>query len=276
MGVTPWVRHTPQRAMNAKLRRAGFAARGLDDAAIEQVAFDDSDGFISENSVEVLAVAYQEKRWRQLVAILVREDRWEPTVRDGMAGWLIHDYEEFNFTKAYWLSQQSKKQEAGRKGGKARGQASVQARASTSALPDAVADVQALPQAASLRFVTTPTSSSSDAAQTSREFWMDDDDQRSLIEEAIDVLARRDLAAVEMDKGPRHDPELWLVAARQKRLARHRDQLAQIVYPIPSLECLVTVLDPPKVKPLDPVESSQRAQRLLMERNEQRRRETVQ
>ncbi len=167
--VTPWVRHTPERALNRKLRKAGFAARGLDDAGIDQVAYDDSDGFISEDTVEMLAVAHREKNWRKLAAVLVTERRW--TVVEG--GWLIHDYEQFNMTKAYWEAEKAKKQAAGRRGGQARAQADASANAPPSATANgtasaspgaaapAVADVQANAQAASLRFVKSKSSSSS-------------------------------------------------------------------------------------------------------------------
>ncbi|MDQ2727533.1 MAG: HNH endonuclease [Actinomycetota bacterium] len=90
--VTPWVRFTPDRAMNKKLRRAGFAARGLDEAGICQVAADDSDGFISTETVETLAVAHREKHWRRLAAVLVTEHRWSSVE----GGWQIH-LEEVQF-----------------------------------------------------------------------------------------------------------------------------------------------------------------------------------
>lgn len=121
MGVTPWVRHTPERAMNRKLRQAGFAARGLDDAAICQVAADDTDGYISEATVELLASAHREKNWKRLTVLLCEVGRWEATE----GGWLIHDYAEYNMTREYWSSEKAKRSRAGRVGG----QASAQARA---------------------------------------------------------------------------------------------------------------------------------------------------
>lgn len=91
----PWLRLDDQRALNRKLRRAGFAARGLDEAAICQVGADLTDGHIDRATVEMLAVAHGEKRWERLVQVLVDVGRWEP---DG-TGWQIHD-EQIRFSRA--------------------------------------------------------------------------------------------------------------------------------------------------------------------------------
>lgn len=138
--------------MNRKLRQAGFAARGLDDAAICQIASDDSDSFIAEETVKVLALAHGERHWRKLVDVLVKVGRWAPTE----GGWIVHDYEEFNFDKAYWAAHQRQKQEAGRRGGQARAKAHAKANGQAPATAPATADAQANAQAASLRFGSPP------------------------------------------------------------------------------------------------------------------------
>lgn len=135
-----WVKLDDRRAMNRKLREAGFAARGLDEAAMCQVAHDMTDGFISADTVEMLAVAHRCKSWRKLVDTLVIVGRWEPA--DG--GWLIHDYLDYNPSKAEWEAEKAKKSAAGRRGGQASAQARAsspaQARASESAEASAQAD----------------------------------------------------------------------------------------------------------------------------------------
>src|SRR5579862_8143106 len=118
-----WARFDDMRAMNRKLRAAGFAARGLDEAAICQVAADMTDGHISRATVEMLGVAHGEPGWAQLVEKLVDVGRWE-TNGDG---WYIHDYLEFNPTREQWQQTQALKKTAGQKGGLAQAQARPQA-----------------------------------------------------------------------------------------------------------------------------------------------------
>lgn len=127
-----WARFDDRRAMNGKLREAGFAARGLDEAAICQVAADMSDGHISRKTVEMLAAAHGERRWQRLVDVLVKVGRWEVNG----AGWYIHDYLEYNPSRAAWLDGKAKKQAAGRRGG----QASASARGQPSGEANAQAD----------------------------------------------------------------------------------------------------------------------------------------
>jgi hypothetical protein len=91
-----WVRLDDKRALNGKLLRAGFEARGLDDAAICFAALQESDGFISEADVAMLASGHGCAKWRKLVDTLVAVGRWEPAEK----GWMIHDYLEFNPSRA--------------------------------------------------------------------------------------------------------------------------------------------------------------------------------
>lgn len=201
--------------MNRKLREGGFAARGLDDAAICQIAADDSDSFISEATVETLAVAHQEKKWRRLTDILVKVGRWE--IADG--GWIVHDYEEFNYTRAYWEAEKAKKRDAGQKGGQASAKARGQAGASTVGQAGGGANGQA----ASLRFVDpTITSSSTNA----RPHGGGDDDDQDSIDEALRLLAERDLADRESVPGKVGDRQQWLATAVERRRTRHATSLA--------------------------------------------------
>jgi hypothetical protein len=131
-----WVRLTPDRAMNRKLRKAGFAARGLDEAAICQSLADMSDGHVSRDTVEMLAIAHGEKRWERLVDLLVTVGRW--TVNGD--GWHIHDWLEFNWSQEKLQIEIAHKKEAGRKGGMAKAKADAIARATAPATAPATAD----------------------------------------------------------------------------------------------------------------------------------------
>ena len=87
-----WAKLTDKRALHPKLRKAGFAARGLDEAAICQVAADETDGFIATETVELLALAHHEKGWKKLAETLVFVGRWESV--DG--GWIVKGYLRHN------------------------------------------------------------------------------------------------------------------------------------------------------------------------------------
>jgi hypothetical protein len=131
--------------MNPKLRRAGFMARGLDEAAICQIAHDMSDGFISAVTVESLAIAHRCLEWREVVAALVAVGRWIPADKDGEDGWELHDYLEFNPSKAEWKATQEERRESGRKGGQARAKANAQAKPEATAKAKVQANAQADP-----------------------------------------------------------------------------------------------------------------------------------
>lgn len=114
-----WVRLDDKRSTNRKLMRAGFAARGLDEAMMCWSAHGETDGHITEADVAMIAMGHGCKRWQPLVALLLREGRWEPEP----GGWLIHDYLEFNPSKADREAERERKRAAGQIGGLRSGEA---------------------------------------------------------------------------------------------------------------------------------------------------------
>lgn len=86
-----WAKFDDKRHQNPKIRRVGLEASGLDCHGITYAAAMETDGFLDENVVEMLAGV---KHWRKIVAKLVVENRWERDNERG--GWWIHDYLEFN------------------------------------------------------------------------------------------------------------------------------------------------------------------------------------
>lgn len=113
-----WVRFDDKRSVNGKLRKAGFAARGLDEAAICWSAHQEDDGFISTEDVEMLAMTHGCRKVDPLVQALVEVERWEPMVVEGSTvGYLLKNFLEYNPSKAELEVTRKQKQEAGRKGG---------------------------------------------------------------------------------------------------------------------------------------------------------------
>ena len=138
-----WARFEDRRAMNRKLREAGFAATGLDSAAICQVTADMTDGHISRSTVEMLAAAYGERRWQRLVDVLVKVGRWEVNG----SGWYIHDYLEFNSSRAERQALVAERTSSGRAGGIAKALARARAKPVAKPLANDVADDEAKPVA---------------------------------------------------------------------------------------------------------------------------------
>lgn len=88
-----WVKLDDKRALNAKLRAVGFAARGLDEAAICWCAHEETDGYLSEADLEMLAALHGCKKVQPLVDKLVGEGRWQVCAS---GGYYLHDYLKFN------------------------------------------------------------------------------------------------------------------------------------------------------------------------------------
>lgn len=129
-----WVRLDDTRAINRKLMQAGFEARGFDEAAICLVCLHETDGHLSRADAAMLAIGHGCKNWVKLAARLVEVGRWE-TNGDG---WIIHDYLEYNPSRAEWHDLKERRREAGSIGGK-RAAAQRQASATAKAAPIATA-----------------------------------------------------------------------------------------------------------------------------------------
>lgn len=86
-----WAKLDDRRHTNAKLRRAGLEAAGLDAYALTYCSANETDGFVDEAVVEMLAGV---RNWRKIVERLVDAGRW--TVDESGSGWWLVNYLEFN------------------------------------------------------------------------------------------------------------------------------------------------------------------------------------
>ena len=122
-GLMSWVKLDDARAIHPKLRRAGFAARGLDEAAICLSSMEHTDGFVSDEMLRVLMAAHGERQPKRLVDLLLREERWERD--DERGGYVIHGYLDYNPSAAEWEALSVERSQAGRASARARAPASV-------------------------------------------------------------------------------------------------------------------------------------------------------
>lgn len=243
-----WVKLDDRRALNVKLRQVGLEARGLDEAAICQVSFDETDGFVAENTVKLVAEAHGCKRWRRLVTALVEVGRWTPT--DG--GWLINGYLEYNFSKADWEELRAKKVQAGRASGAARRQHRVEQVFNRNG-EQAVEQVlnrkaeQSVEPSRPVPYIAISRLQTDTKAENTRKD--DDDDEKDgnvwKVERAVNLLARRDLKKRIDELGEPGDTDAWLAAATQKRRERHTADIANLNLADLTVETLINRLEPP-------------------------------
>ena len=112
-----WVKFDDKRSVNGKLRKAGFAARGLDEAAICWSAHEEDDGRISVEDLEMLAVMHGCKKVGPIADKLVEVGRWE-AMRDldgNVTAYLIKDFLEYNPSHADLEAQRKRDRERKRK-----------------------------------------------------------------------------------------------------------------------------------------------------------------
>jgi hypothetical protein len=128
-----WVRLDDLRAVNPKLCEIGFAARGLDEAAICWCSYKQTDGFIHKRDVVMLASLHGQENVTALIRSLCLVGRWSRVPERG--GYLIHDYLEFNPSRAQIQERREQRAEAGRRGGLASGQARASANGSSASNP---------------------------------------------------------------------------------------------------------------------------------------------
>lgn len=108
-----WARIDDQYPDHPKIVAAGHAAMALDVAGICYCARFLTDGFIPEDQVPRLLT---HPNPGELVGALLRVRRWETAA----GGYLVHDYLDYNPTRAQALATRQARSAAGRRGGKQR------------------------------------------------------------------------------------------------------------------------------------------------------------
>ena len=248
-----WARFDDQRADHPKLLAAGLEARGMDEAGICWCAGKETDGYIPEVAVRMLAAGHGCTNWRRPVKRLVDVGRWEPA--DG--GWVIHDFLDYNPSKADRDAERARKSEAGRQGGMRSGESRRKQAASEEAKhsPKEPASEPAnsrpgptrpgptrLPQQPSDEHVHPRPGEPSAAAA-----------EEDLLNKALRIVAKRNLDA-KTEKV--HNPTAWLC----KAIEGMRVDLAAVIGDLdlsrfPSAEELADYLAPSHTpRPVDPSE----------------------
>lgn len=162
---------------------------------------------------------FPHRSWRRTVTLLVEFKFWEPTA----SGFVVHDWDR-------WNKPQMSRSEAGRKAAEARW-ANAKRNATAHADRNASASKSHMPQdALSLSPPYVDTSSSQNRTIAHAHAREEDDEKTKkgsrdeelprAVVEAIDVLAKRDLAVRQASPGaaPIGNPESWLNAARRRRV----------------------------------------------------------
>lgn len=131
-----WARIDDKFLDNPKVRKAGKEATYLYISALIYSSSQITEGFISDESLGLVAFKGFIKNENSQAKKLVECDLWDRVE----GGYQIHDYLEYNPTKEEIEEARAKKAAAGRKGGKATAKAKYQAPAQASAQAPAQAD----------------------------------------------------------------------------------------------------------------------------------------
>lgn len=108
-----WAKFDDRWATHAKLLAAGLEAAGLDARAICWCAGQETDGFVPDAAVTLLAAGHRNPA--KLAGVLVTVGRWSRNQE--RKGYDIHDYLDYNPTRESREAERDKKREAGRLGG---------------------------------------------------------------------------------------------------------------------------------------------------------------
>jgi len=119
-----WAKFDDRWATHPKLLAAGatptevLEAKALDASGICYSAGQETDGFVADSALCVLAAGHRAPK--RIADRLVREGRW---IRDDeRKGYLIHDYLDYNESRESAQARRDEKREAGRRGGLRSGQ----------------------------------------------------------------------------------------------------------------------------------------------------------
>lgn len=91
-----WAKFDDRWATHPKLLAAGLEAKGLDASGICYCAGQETDGFVPDTALVILCAGHRNPR--KVADRLVDVGRW--TRDDERKGYLIHDFERYNFTRA--------------------------------------------------------------------------------------------------------------------------------------------------------------------------------
>lgn len=257
-----WARFDDRWPTHPKLLAAGLEAKGLDASGICYAAGQETDGFIPDSALLIIAAGHRNPR--KVAAVLVGVGRWSRD--DERKGYIIHDYLEYNPTRESREADRVEKRRAGKLGGQRSGETrrgsknEANTKQSASSRTEAECfkqngstQVQAEPKHAvelPSRPVPSPSSSSSLKHQAGAPEPDDDDDEKFRASKARSIVAERRIDALTTPPANRR-------AYRSQVLRdvgdEHGDELARLAGNGLSAEAIADVLEPvPKPYPTYP------------------------
>jgi hypothetical protein len=99
-----WAKFDDRWATHPKLLAAGLEAKGLDASGICYCAGQETDGFVPDTALVILGAGHRNPR--KVADRLVEVGRW--TRDDDRKGYVIHDFERYNFTRAQGEAKRTK------------------------------------------------------------------------------------------------------------------------------------------------------------------------
>ena len=108
-----WAKFDDRWPTHPKLLAAGLEAKGLDACGICYAAGQETDGFIPDSALSILAAGHRSPH--KVAKVLVDVGRWDRD--EERKGYVIHDYLDYNPSRETREAERQGKRDAGRKGG---------------------------------------------------------------------------------------------------------------------------------------------------------------
>lgn len=112
-----WAKVDDDAPLSRKFFRAGVAAFGFDVSAWCYSNREGTDGFIPARDLQLVFPGERLSKLLALAVRLVESERWSAGEKDGVPGWFIHDFHQFQFSAEQVAERKKKRAEAGRLGG---------------------------------------------------------------------------------------------------------------------------------------------------------------
>lgn len=250
-----WARFDDRWPTHPKLLAAGLEAKGLDASGICYAAGQETDGFIPDSALPILAGGHRNPK--KVADVLVSVDRWSRD--EERKGYIIHDYLDYNPTHESREAERVEKRRAGRLGGQRSGEArrrpTGEAEAKQSASTRTKQSASSEPQAERSRQVELPSrpvpslSSSSVLSHHAGAVPPGDDDDDSRAARARSIVTERRIDALTTPPANRRAYRSKVLRDVETQLG---DELARLAADGLSAEAIADAVEPPQAPPTSP------------------------
>ncbi len=263
-----WAKFDDRWATHPKLLAAGLEAKGLDASGICYAAGQETDGFVPDTALVILGAGHRNPR--KVADRLVEVGRW---IRDDRRkGYVIHDFDRYNFTRAQGEAKRSKAAERkaayrAKQGRDERGRITSGANGvppDDDECPEGQEDVSPWDNEGRPTGTTggvppvptrpdpTRTNRSSSSNGSAEPAAAEEEEPDFVVSRAIRIAAERRLASRTAGQAPVVDRESWLAKTVSTIRLQLGDALAELAAQGADVDGLVAAINPPPIRPASP------------------------